>query len=518
MKSTSASRATILIAVFSVVALLSVIAVRIAGPSDIYHQTQPRTVSYTTDILVNGRWVLPYEQDRIPATKPPLYNWLAVPFVRVIGFSSDLAHKMPSVLALIGGWAVLVWIGERSLTRSGEGDRRSGIGFLAALMFTATFLIFKLGYLARPDMLLTFFLMTAWAAATAILARPAAQRHSGPPLIVLQVILWGSVALAFLTKGPVAVIAIVFLPLAAVIVARDRRALRSFGWQWGLPLVLVVFGAWVASVYAISPEHLTQTLWGEEFYGRIVGQEDDPGKRTPLTLLTGALNMPVYFLLRGAPWSFLSVLAIIAIFRGGGPVERGVALWMRSAAVWVLTVLLITTLSAGKRADYIASCFGPGSLLAAWWWMRVVRRPIVAHPAAVVAAAAVISILVYVNEHELGAPFPGYGDSVNTFLDEAKPRLEDDPLHLYFWRLSGSHVPAYLGVSADHRLPALRDALRNEGAFWVIGGQRRDPPIEFDEQPYVTRSGLQVTRVLRSEKLNKNGEEPHRLTLYLLER
>ncbi len=84
--------------------------------------------------------------------------------------------------------------------------------------------------------------------------------------------------------------------------------------------------------------------------------------------------------------------------------------------------------------------------------------------------------------------------------------------------MSGSYLPAYLGVSADHRLPVLRDTLRNERAFWVVGGQRRDPPIELDEQPYITRSGLQVTRVLRSRKLNEGGEEPHRLTLYRLER
>ena len=102
-------------AVASCIGLLWVIVTRVSGPSDLWHQTQPRTVSYTTAMLVHGgtNWILPVERAQAPATKPPLYNWLAAPVVRVAGFGSELAHKSPSVAALIACWALLVIVGRR---------------------------------------------------------------------------------------------------------------------------------------------------------------------------------------------------------------------------------------------------------------------------------------------------------------------------------------------------------------------------------------------------------------------
>ena len=101
--------------VCSILSLLWAMGARILGPSDSWDHRQPRTISYTTDILVNGghHWILPIEQSRYPATKPPLYNWLAAPMVALIGLSSDLAHKWPSLAALCLCWAVVVRLGRR---------------------------------------------------------------------------------------------------------------------------------------------------------------------------------------------------------------------------------------------------------------------------------------------------------------------------------------------------------------------------------------------------------------------
>ncbi|MCH8152894.1 MAG: hypothetical protein IH830_11050 [Planctomycetes bacterium] len=110
--------------VCSMAALLWSIAARVLGPSDVWDQTQPKTVSYTTDIIVNGghHWILPMECAEYPATKPPLYNWLAVPMVKVLGFSSDLAHKFPSVIALCLCWLAVVRLGRRLDAAGVEGQ------------------------------------------------------------------------------------------------------------------------------------------------------------------------------------------------------------------------------------------------------------------------------------------------------------------------------------------------------------------------------------------------------------
>ena len=101
--------------IVSVAALLWAIGARMLGPSDVWHQTQPKTIGYTTDIIVHGEthWSLPEERGEFPATKPPMYNWLAVPAVMLAGSASETAHKFPSLLALIACWLALVLLARR---------------------------------------------------------------------------------------------------------------------------------------------------------------------------------------------------------------------------------------------------------------------------------------------------------------------------------------------------------------------------------------------------------------------
>src|SRR5688572_23431086 len=81
----------------SLLALAWALFARLSGPSDIWNQTQPRTMSYTTDMLITGgdHWLLPADSSGLRATKPPMYNWLAAPMVALLGFPSEPAHKFP---------------------------------------------------------------------------------------------------------------------------------------------------------------------------------------------------------------------------------------------------------------------------------------------------------------------------------------------------------------------------------------------------------------------------------------
>src|SRR6185503_81222 len=125
------------LAAFSFAVLVWALVARIAGPCDLWNQTQQRTISYTTDIIVHGigpegsweHWILPVEAGAMPATKPPMYNWIAVPFVRLLGFSSEMAHKFPSIIALSACWLIIVRIGR---TVDEGGDER--LGWLAGLI------------------------------------------------------------------------------------------------------------------------------------------------------------------------------------------------------------------------------------------------------------------------------------------------------------------------------------------------------------------------------------------------
>src|SRR5438046_7644326 len=71
---------------------------RVIAPSALQRFDQPRTVSYTADIVVNGRWLLPRDMFGHVATKPPLVNWMAVAVV-ALGFWQEWEVK----------WSMVAW-------------------------------------------------------------------------------------------------------------------------------------------------------------------------------------------------------------------------------------------------------------------------------------------------------------------------------------------------------------------------------------------------------------------------
>src|SRR5438046_10277032 len=73
---------------------------RVIATSALQRFDQPRTVSYTSDIVVNVRWLLPRDMLGHVATKPPLVNWMAAQVVG-LGFGQEGAAKWPRVAAIV---------------------------------------------------------------------------------------------------------------------------------------------------------------------------------------------------------------------------------------------------------------------------------------------------------------------------------------------------------------------------------------------------------------------------------
>jgi len=242
------------------VTLVATIASRVAGPSDLYDQEQPRTVSYTIDMLEHGRWALPRDGDGIRATKPVLYNWIAAPFVAVFG-PREWALKMPSLLGGIATLLIVVWttrlMSRRALTRGpnepggiAESDRdvlrRVGpdaVALAAGAIWLTNYAAFKLIYLARPDTVLVAFLAGAWACATAVVladekeaTATEAEDDNGPPCESRSSTwrwslgFWLCTGGAALAKGPLAVLVMLYALLAAPLMGGRWRDARRFGW------------------------------------------------------------------------------------------------------------------------------------------------------------------------------------------------------------------------------------------------------------------------------------------------
>jgi 4-amino-4-deoxy-L-arabinose transferase-like glycosyltransferase len=100
----------------AILAILSFLVLRLTGPGDLWDQTQPRTIAYTVDMVSRGgeAWILARDSDGVPATKPPLFNWLATPGAWAFGTHLDWVHKLPSLAALLVTIAVVVRLGDRT--------------------------------------------------------------------------------------------------------------------------------------------------------------------------------------------------------------------------------------------------------------------------------------------------------------------------------------------------------------------------------------------------------------------
>jgi 4-amino-4-deoxy-L-arabinose transferase-like glycosyltransferase len=376
-----------LFALSTVCAILAIFAARILGPSDLWGQTQPRTIAYTADMLSRGgeAWFLARDADGLYATKPPLYNWLAAPGVALLGRGSELAHRLPSLLCTLAVVALIVRWGER-LGRS--------IGWLAALAWLAMFPTFKLAYLARPDMLLCLVTFVGWYVATRIVLDA---RSGRPTPLWRPALFWLTFALAAWTKGPTAVLLLAYAVIATWwLDGAPSTFLRFRPFTLGAAGLLCA-SLWYLIAFFISPEHFRETLVYGEVVGRMTGNGPEGNREGPIMILIGLPVMTFYFIARFAPWSIPAILGAIALVM---PIGRGLSPWkggrdtalrtsgsngiapgqssafLWGAVVWTATVIALFSISSGKRADYIAPVYAPAALVGAWWMLCDRNSPI----------------------------------------------------------------------------------------------------------------------------------------------
>ncbi len=195
---------------------------------------------------------------------------------------------------------------------------------------------------------------------------------------------------------------------------------------------------------------------------------------------------------------------------------------LQCAAIFVVVVLILYTLSAGKRADYIAAAFGPGSLLAAWWLLIISRRLLrSALWFAPLAGAAVLVVMTAVNQAQPLAPMRNFGDEIMAFAHDAGAMIRETQRPMVFCWSGSTHLQAMLGFSrircnsrnGYEELWALMDAGEQ---FWIVAGRNSGKIAEFDDWLVSRRKGTQITMVLRSTELPRANGWPERMTLFLV--
>lgn len=382
---------------------IAAVGLRVVAPSDLYDNDQPKTVAYTVDMVEHGggHWVLPVDMLGRPATKPPMFNWISAPFVMMFG-ASEITLKSPAILAGACCVLLIVW--------AGRGIAKPQAAMVAGALFIASTIGMKLIYLARPDGVLAAFMIGAWWFGTVGL-----KKGAKPQAVLL---FWLCVAGAALSKGPVAVIPLIYVVLAAKLIEGEWRAALRLQWGSGLLMILFFVGGWMLWAHDSNPTGFTDGLIGDMMRS---------GSRGDRSIWLGVLNslwkMPVQFVARFLPWSIFVIAWLVQV----SP-RRWFKHELGPAVLWVLLIVGLFSLSPRHRPDYLAPAFGPAALIAAAWLIQTggefglsVRRVLLACAAIVLGLGA---YSLYFNS----AAKTQYGEHTRQFVLAVRQIVGDQPV------------------------------------------------------------------------------------------
>ncbi|GJM19214.1 MAG: hypothetical protein DHS20C14_14270 [Phycisphaeraceae bacterium] len=498
----------------AVVAL--VLGTRILAPSDLnQNQDQSKTIAFTLDAAVNGNWALPRDGSGELTRKPPLVNWIgAVPVLA--GWHAEPALKLPSVLAGVGTVVAAAVGGLVLFRRLGDHGSDAGDAALArhapacALAAGAVWIAcpssIKHVYFMRPDMLFTLWLTIGWASATVLVTGPTPKRPR-----TTAVVMWTAAGLAALTKGPMALLIPAYALLAGLLIADHperahwrARASRTarVGWWWGVPLMLAMPGGWLLAAWRADPAHVEGVLLGQELGSRVPGS----GESGALAKIWYALHRGVPGLLfsRFAPWGVLTILAVIT-----KPSRAWLGHPTGPASLWVVMVLVVNVLTAGRSGSYLMPAYPAAGILAVYALARIIAgregTRMRAAPAWVALAALLVAACVGGREAFFSrAARTGDGETLKAFARDAEALVGDDPV--VFIRTGDLPLASLMG-RAQAGEP---DASSLAGAVWLVVAGDLGPipaavsklesaPVLLPGRPGEDRSGQRATiRLLRA--------------------
>jgi 4-amino-4-deoxy-L-arabinose transferase-like glycosyltransferase len=428
--------------------LVFILGARILGPSDLWDREQPRTIAYTVDMVQHGNWVLPNDAFGLPATKPPFYNWMSVPFVMGLGYA-EWVHKIPAVISTVGVLVALLLYGKK-LQPSVEGGTGKGVnpwmlGVIACFIWLASWDAFRLVYLARPDIPLVALLTAAWASASVMITSERT-RHGH------AAIFWLCTLGAAVDKGPLALFALAYLVVAALLIRRSPKVLLRTGWWWGLPVLLIGSGLWMYGAYSIAPEYISQGLLGRE-----VGMRFDAGES-----LKNVLNGLTYPITGILPWSILVLGVLWAI----GP-KKWFAHPLAPAIIWVFLLTLGFAFTAHRRREWYAPIYPQMAIVAATVALGIIERtwhakfPI--RPAHFLGLSVAVGVgLVIYNAKFSRFAKTQWGDNAIAFVNDIRQKVGNDPVLFLDGERSG--IESLMGIQQVDPPPA--ELLAN--AKWCV--------------------------------------------------
>lgn len=307
---------------------------------------EPRFARSTVEMMEHGTWLVPYFNEEYRFDKPPLtYWWMRLHYL--IGGQNELMARLHSVVAVWLTACVIFGIGARLY------DRR--VGVMAGMVWLTTLQVLVHGRLCVADMPMVLFLTLVARGMLELLWLGEVKKWS-----LWFWVLYGSLGLGFLAKGPLALL----VPALAVMLARwwGRKPIKWRQLQWlpGLGVALAIIAAW-----GIPALIATDGLFWK------VGMGEHVVKRG-LEVLNGRPFVPLVY---------YPILALLSLFPWIGlawPVWRYAHRQWDSGVVfllgWLAAPYVIFTFYAAQSPHYVVPGFPAAALLVGRWLVSIRDR------------------------------------------------------------------------------------------------------------------------------------------------
>ena len=298
-------------------------------------------------------WLSPILNYAPRFAKPAFVYWLMAAGYAALGVG-ETAARLPSAVAT----ALLVLL-QYAFARWAFGPPAA---LRAALVLLLAGEVVAIGRMALTDAMLVL-----WTTAAGFAFVRA--HHGDPPRGRWYAAMYGAMALATLTKGPVGLL----VPAAAIaaylaLAGGWRRVAREAALPWGLALFLLVAGPWYGAMLWRHGDQYLARAQGETL-GRVFRAVTGPGG-------TVLFYAPVV-LVGLFPWSALLPGALLHALRGArrqAAASRADAACVFAAA-WILAVLVLFSLFQTRLPHYVAPLFPAAALLLAARWPVTVPTP-----------------------------------------------------------------------------------------------------------------------------------------------
>lgn len=340
------------------------------GYSSLLDPDEAHYAELTREMLHSGSWLVPLLNGQPVIDKPVLFHWLQGASVALLG-ETEFAARVPSAIAAIALFAI---------TRSaGAALFGAEVGEWGAIMFATVPATFALASIGLFDMVFTAFLFGG-VACLLVAAKESRPRVEG--------LGYALIALAVMTKGPVALLLVgLFIVSASISGADMRQRLARLRWKAGLCWVVLAASPWFVWMEGRFGRQFVEgyLLAGNLWY---FTQPDAFSGRAISHTFYARVFASAFF-----PWSAIVVGRGIDLLRG---LRDGLRVDTEEKLLWVWTLVIVGFFSAArfKLDHYIFPAAPSCCLLAANAWRRATTRADVRHGATDLSVLVVAAILI----------------------------------------------------------------------------------------------------------------------------